>query len=80
MRHHAQPLRPPTPPKLPPEGSENWPKPWAQMRTFSYQPSVYPAMLGDVSADARPGDLVHVFDKNGRPFGAGPRASAATSG
>ncbi len=71
MRHHAQPLRPPAPPKLPPEGSENWPKPWAQMRTFSYQPSVYPAMLGDVSADARPGDLVHVFDKNGRPFGAG---------
>ena len=28
-------------------------------------------MVGPVSADAQPGDLVHVFDKNGQPFGAG---------
>ena len=71
VRFHAQPLRPPTPPKLPPAGSEHWPNPGVQMRTFSYQPSVYPAMIGDVSDGAKPGDLVHVFDKNGRPFGAG---------
>lgn len=34
-------------------------------------------MLGDVSPDARPGDLVHVYDKAGYPTGGGlynPRA------
>jgi 23S rRNA (cytosine1962-C5)-methyltransferase len=54
-----------------PEGSENWPKPWVQLRTFSYAPAIYPAMMGAVSADVKPGALVNVFDKNGRPFGHG---------
>ena len=70
-RFHAQPFRPPAPPKLAPVGSESWNQPWVQMRTFSYQPSIYPAMMGDISPQAKSGDLVHVYDKNGRPFGAG---------
>lgn len=41
------------------------------MKTFSYAPAIYPAMVGAVSDDARPGNLVNVFDKNGRPFGHG---------
>jgi len=55
----------------PPQGSESWHKPWVQMRTFSYHPAIYPAMLGSVSSDAQPGDWVTVYDKNGRPFGHG---------
>ncbi len=55
----------------PPLGSENWNRPWVQMRTFNYNPVIYPAMLGAASEDARPGDLVSVYDKEGRPFGIG---------
>ncbi|MFM8360633.1 MAG: class I SAM-dependent rRNA methyltransferase, partial [Verrucomicrobiota bacterium] len=54
-----------------PPGSEGWTAPWVQLRTFSYHPCLYPAMLGAVSPDARPGDWVTVYDKSGRPFGAG---------
>jgi len=58
-------------------GSENWRKPWVQLRTFHFGPTLYPAMLGAVSPDAQPGSLVNVYDKNGEPFGTGlysPRA------
>lgn len=55
----------------PPPGSQSWPKPWAQLKYFSFHPAIYPNMIGAVSADAAAGDLVHVYDKNGRPFGAG---------
>ncbi|MFM7101671.1 MAG: class I SAM-dependent rRNA methyltransferase [Verrucomicrobiota bacterium] len=54
-----------------PPGSEGWTAPWVQLRTFSYHPCLYPAMLGAVSPDAHPGDWVTVYDKSGRPFGAG---------
>jgi 23S rRNA (cytosine1962-C5)-methyltransferase len=54
-----------------PQGSEGWLKPWVQLRTFSYHPSLYPAMLGAVSQGALPGDWVHVYDRNGRYFGNG---------
>ncbi|MCA1964571.1 MAG: class I SAM-dependent rRNA methyltransferase [Prosthecobacter sp.] len=63
--------------KTPPPGSESWPRPWAQMRYYTYHPAVFPNMVGAVSSDAGPGDLVAVFDKDGRRFGAGyynPRA------
>jgi 23S rRNA (cytosine1962-C5)-methyltransferase len=66
--------------KAPPLGSENWPTPWAQMKYFSYNPAVYPNMLLAVSPDAQAGDLVHVYDKEGQPFGTGffnPRANVA---
>ncbi len=46
-------------------------RPWVQLRTFSFHPCLYPAMLNAASPDARPGDWVQVYDKEGRPFGAG---------
>jgi len=45
--------------------------PWVQLRTFSYHPTLYPAMIRDASPDAKPGDLVTIYDKEDRPFGAG---------
>lgn len=48
-----------------------------QLRTFSYNTTIYPAMLGCVSPDAQPGDLVTVYNKQGKVFGVGlynPRA------
>jgi 23S rRNA (cytosine1962-C5)-methyltransferase len=54
-----------------------WPRPWAQLKYVTFQPAIFPRLLGEVSPDARPGDGVSVFDKNGEPVGAGlfnPRA------
>jgi len=45
--------------------------PWVQLKYFTYHPHVYPRMLGGVSDDARPGNLVAVYDKDGQRFGAG---------
>jgi 23S rRNA (cytosine1962-C5)-methyltransferase len=42
-----------------------------QLRTFSFHPCLYPAMLNAASPDAKPGSFVQVYDKEGRPFGAG---------
>ena len=58
-------------PRPAPAGSEQWTKPWVQLRTFNFHPCLYPAMLGAVSPDARPGALVTVYDKNGKMFGSG---------
>jgi 23S rRNA (cytosine1962-C5)-methyltransferase len=55
----------------------SWPRPWAQLKYVTFQPAVFPRLLGEVSPDARPGDWVSVYDKNGEPVGAGlfnPRA------
>lgn len=54
-----------------PAGSETWRTPWVQLRTFNFSPTLYPAMLNAVSPDARAGDLVTVYDKDGNCFGAG---------
>ena len=69
---------PPRPPRressataAPPPGSEHWPRPWAQMKYFSFHPAVYPNMIRAVSPDAGPGDIVHVMDKEGQLFGSG---------
>jgi 23S rRNA (cytosine1962-C5)-methyltransferase len=54
-----------------------WPKPWAQLKYFTFQPAIFPRLLGPVSSDARPGDFVNVYDKNGNLTGGGlfnPRA------
>jgi 23S rRNA (cytosine1962-C5)-methyltransferase len=54
-----------------------WPRPWAQLKYFTFQPQIFPRLLGQVSPDARPGDLVAVYDKNGQRMGSGlfnPRA------
>lgn len=54
-----------------PEGSEHWLRPWVQLKYFTYNPAVFPRMLGGVSPDAVPGGLIHVYDKNGDLFGGG---------
>ena len=53
---------------LPPEQRS---KPWAQLKFVSFQPAIFPRMLGEVSRDARPGDLVSVYDKFGHRVGTG---------
>jgi 23S rRNA (cytosine1962-C5)-methyltransferase len=79
---HARPSFSPRPRAAlpPPPGSEDWPTPWAQLKYFSFHPAIFPNMVGATSPDASPGDLVHVFDKTGQPFGAGfynPKAKVA---
>lgn len=72
--HSPRPFRRPPPPPAPAKsvpGSESWLTPWAQMKYFSFNPAVYPNMLTAVSPDAGAGDLVHVYDKEGQPFGTG---------
>ena len=52
-------------------------KPWAQLKFVTFQPHIFPRMLGGVSPDAKAGDLVAVYDKLGQRLGAGlynPRA------
>lgn len=61
----------------PAEPSPSWRAPWVQLRTFSFHPCIYPAMILRSSPGAQPGALVSVYDRSGRPFGAGlwnPRA------
>jgi 23S rRNA (cytosine1962-C5)-methyltransferase len=41
------------------------------MKYYTYHPAIFPNMVGAVSKDAGAGDLVHIFDKEGRRFGAG---------
>lgn len=45
--------------------------PWVQLKTFNFNPCLYPAMLGKVSADAKAGDRVAIYDKTGNHFGTG---------
>jgi 23S rRNA (cytosine1962-C5)-methyltransferase len=55
----------------PPPGSDTWSMPWVQLKTITFSPVVYPAMIRAVSADARPGAWVTVYKKDGTIFGAG---------
>ncbi len=54
-----------------PEGSEQWHRPWVQLKYFTYNPAVFPRMLGAVSPGAEQGGLINVYDKNGELFGGG---------
>jgi 23S rRNA (cytosine1962-C5)-methyltransferase len=64
--------RPPSSaPKPAPPGSDAWPRPWAQLKYYSFHPAIYPNMVGPVSSEVLAGDLVNVYDKEGRRFGAG---------
>lgn len=54
-----------------PGGSEHWVRPWVQLKYFTYNPAVFPRMLGAVSDDAVAGGLINVYDKNGELFGGG---------
>ena len=57
----SQPGRPRTVPKKnlfankSPEGSEQWLKPWVELKYFTYNPAVFPRMLGSVSGEMAPG-------------------------
>ena len=55
----------------PPPGSQDWLRPWVQVKYFSFHPSIFPNMVRCASPDAAAGDLVHVYDKEGNPFGIG---------
>jgi 23S rRNA (cytosine1962-C5)-methyltransferase len=55
----------------PPAGSEHWSSPWVQLKTITFSPAVYPAMIRAVSPDAKAGALVTVYKKDGTVFGAG---------
>jgi len=73
MPNDPQPRPQPPPPPAPAERQ----RPWAQLKYFTFQPAIFPRLLGDVSPDAKPGDLVTVYDKAGHRLGAGlynPRA------
>lgn len=73
-----QPEKTSKPEKTPPAYDRAaWPKPWAQLKYFTFQPAIFPRLLGQVSSDAKPGDFVNVYDKNGNLTGGGlfnPRA------
>ncbi len=54
-----------------------WSRPWVQLKFVTFQPHIFPRMLGRTSPDAKAGDLVAVYDKLGQRAGAGlynPRA------
>ncbi len=67
----AAPRRSPAVTAPAPEGSEAWKRPWVQLKYFTYNPAVFPRMLGAVSAGAEQGGLINVYDKNGELFGGG---------
>jgi len=52
-------------------GTKGRREPWAQLKYYTFQPAIFPRLLGAVSRGARPGDLVSVYDKIGDLFGAG---------
>lgn len=58
-------------PSPPPPGSENWLKPWVQIKYFTFHPNIYPNMISAASADATRGSVVTVYDREGKPFAQG---------
>lgn len=58
-------------PRVAPQGSENWLKPWVQIKYFSFQPNFYPNMILAASKEVRRGDAVHIYSKDGELFGHG---------
>lgn len=55
--------------KTAPAGSKSWPKPWVQIKYFTFHPNCFPNMIG--ARDAAAGDVVTVMDRDGNPFGHG---------
>ncbi|MBK1876744.1 class I SAM-dependent rRNA methyltransferase [Pelagicoccus mobilis] len=45
--------------------------PWVEIKTYTFHPTIYKSMLGRVSADAKAGDIVTVYDRKGEIFGSG---------
>ncbi|MEI6597878.1 MAG: class I SAM-dependent rRNA methyltransferase, partial [bacterium] len=46
-------------------------RPWVQLKTFTSKPNIFRSMVGEVSPDARQGDIVAAYDKQGSPIGYG---------
>ena len=46
-------------------------KPWVQLKTFTSKPAIFRSMVGEVSPDARQGDVVSAYDKQGSFIGYG---------
>jgi 23S rRNA (cytosine1962-C5)-methyltransferase len=46
-------------------------RPWVQLKTFTSKPNVFRSMVGEVSPDARQGDVVAAYDKQGSFIGYG---------
>ena len=53
----------------PPEAERE--RPWVQLKTYVSRPNVFRSMVGRVSPDARIGDVVAAYDKDGRLIGHG---------
>ena len=49
--------------------TSRWQTPWVWLKYHTAHPSVFPAMIRDASAGAKPGDWVNVYDKTGAPAG-----------
>ncbi|MBT5903614.1 MAG: class I SAM-dependent rRNA methyltransferase [Opitutaceae bacterium] len=47
------------------------PKPWAQLKFFTFQPAIFPRMMGKVSLGTKPGEWVTVYNKAGQVMGNG---------
>lgn len=45
--------------------------PTVHIKSLTYHPSIWPKMIGKVSDDAKSGDFVQVFNREGQPFGWG---------
>lgn len=63
--------RRPARPRSAPSGSEGWSTPWVQIKYFNFHPNFFPNMILAASPDAKRGDVVAVYDREGQPFGHG---------
>lgn len=46
-------------------------QPWVQIKYFSFHPAIFKTMVAAASPQAKAGDWVQVYDRNGQPFGRG---------
>ena len=56
-------------PRTPRNSHPNRPSPWVELRSASFHAYIYNRMLGSASPDAKPGDVVSVYDRHGERFG-----------
>lgn len=61
--------RPPSRRDSAPPGSESWPTPWVQIKYFTFHPNIFPNMIAAASRDAKCGDVVTVYNRDGDAFG-----------
>jgi 23S rRNA (cytosine1962-C5)-methyltransferase len=56
------------------------PLPWVQLRNAQFHPSIFRKMIGRMGPTARNGDLVAVYDRDGKRFGTGLLATHSQIG